>query len=61
MASKFAVTFDTDNDAFHPEPGPEIVSILKGVIARIENGESGGYIRDTNGNAIGAWSMPAAQ
>lgn len=58
--AKLAIKFESENAAFQDDPVGETVSILKGLIERIESQRSnpdGSYIRDTNGNSIGAWSF----
>lgn len=58
--AKLTIQFESENAEFADNPIGETVSILMGVIARIESERSnpdGSYIRDTNGNSIGAWSF----
>ncbi|HWC37359.1 MAG TPA: hypothetical protein VG476_02465 [Acidimicrobiales bacterium] len=60
MASEFSVRFDCDDDAFHPEPGPEIARILRVVADRMEAGEDASrpvVIRDINGNVVGTYKL----
>ena len=51
---KFKVEVELENEAFRPDPGPEVVRLLKGIIEKIERGEDeGGRLVDTNGNTCG--------
>lgn len=52
----FKLEFATDNAAFDGDPWPEIDRILRDVSERASFGQSGGPIRDVNGNRIGEWS-----
>jgi hypothetical protein len=50
------IEFDTDNAAFAGDDmKPEIRWILGELAAQIANGKLRGTIRDSNGNAVGAW------
>lgn len=56
----FKVEFETSNAAFDDENDgnsrEEIRRILRGISFDVyENGETGGMIRDSNGNRIGSW------
>lgn len=44
-----------DNDAFQPDPRPEIARILRELADKIENGMEEGrfFLRDLNGNKVG--------
>lgn len=55
----FKLEFDTDNAAFAPEPQPEICSILREVAELIEGGCLSNFVRDTNGNRVGRFSITA--
>jgi len=52
----YRVTISTDNDAFAPDPAPELATILRTLAAQIEAGADLGYtyvLVDTNGNTCG--------
>lgn len=54
--AQFQLYIHTDNDAFHPEPGPEIARILHLVARRVEDGADLRHfqtLRDVNGNDVG--------
>lgn len=47
------IRIDTENDAFKPDPGPEIYRILLALSARVHKGAVRGILTDLNGNKIG--------
>jgi hypothetical protein len=49
------VEFDTENDAFHPDPSIEIATILRKVADHIDLGMKSGKVMDSNGNSVGRW------
>jgi hypothetical protein len=54
----FSLEIYTKNDAFfdkdgNPDPVPEILNILKIVVAYLENGKTVAVLYDTNGNKTG--------
>ena len=55
--AEFTLKICTDNDAFHPDPAPELADILSSLAQRInENGikEDDLFdVRDVNGNKVG--------
>ena len=52
------IKFETENPTFKgAEMKPEIRWILGEVTAQITNGKLTGIIRDSNGNAVGAWMV----
>lgn len=57
---KFVLSITTDNDAFYPEPFPEIAKLLRKVAMELDTGENAEFyrnIRDTNGNIVGAFKL----
>lgn len=52
---KFTLSFDCENAAFSDDAALEIARILREIANRVENGTSGGTIRDINGNLIGKY------
>lgn len=51
---------ETSNAAFHNDcnghnEGEEVASILRVLADKVEQGECGGLLRDTNGNHVGVW------
>ncbi len=57
---KFKVVIDVENAAFEDENlGPELGRILRGLADKLESGpehlQSGGKLRDSNGNQVGGW------
>lgn len=48
---KFIVQIDTGNDAFQPDPMPEISRILRAINC------TSGYLYDTNGNRVGEFAL----
>ena len=51
----FTLHIDTDNDAFVDEPATEIARILESLAKRVRDGETGGRLRDINGNTVGVF------
>ena len=51
----FRLQFKTDNAAF--EDSQEIGDILRSIASKIDNGQTSGYVRDSNGNNIGEWGI----
>lgn len=51
----YLVRIETDNDAFYPDPGPELARILRTLADRLEGEGSSEPIRlrDYNGNTVG--------
>lgn len=47
------ITLATDNAAFEADQRGEIARILRGLAARIENGQDPSRLLDYNGNAVG--------
>ena len=59
MPAKFRCQFEMDNAAFHDpdgDYGDECERILLNLAPRIRT-QTGGKIRDINGNTIGSWSI----
>ena len=60
---RFKLDISIDNEAFQPDPVPEIARILRALAATIEQqrgGETFGPIRDINGNRIGEYERDLA-
>lgn len=54
----FKLEFKTENAAFDGDlKWMEIDSILRAVADRAGDGQTGGPIRDSNGNRIGQWEL----
>lgn len=54
--AKFRLQIDMGNDAFVPDPGPEVARILREAATMIERGAwEGRKVRDINGNTVGDW------
>jgi hypothetical protein len=53
----FHLEFDIENAEFVTGKRAAIAKILRKVAAKIENGENGTKIMDTNGNLIGAYGI----
>lgn len=49
---KIAIEFDLGNDAFQPEPGPEIARILRELADKFEQGQLPSSAWDINGNTV---------
>lgn len=56
MEGKFQVDFELSNAAFEDNPR-EAQEILLKIVRRLDNGESGGCIYDSNGNNVGEWGF----
>lgn len=57
-AHEVVVRIRTGNDAFQPNPGPELARIFRELADKLDAG-SGGFqvrLRDINGNTVGALS-----
>lgn len=57
MSNQFRVLLSTDNAAFEDGRDFETARILRDVAGRLENGESGGTVRDINGNRVGDYGF----
>jgi hypothetical protein len=54
----FSVTIKVDNDAYNNQYIQyELIDNLKGIIAKLENANEWGTVRDVNGNRVGDWSL----
>ena len=53
----FELKFKTNNAAFEDYAEQEVSRILKEIANKIENGLTGGKVRDINGNTIGEWDL----
>ena len=57
---KFTLNLTTDNEAFDPDPRPELARILRGIADKVENGgeiEFFQTILDLNGNDVGRFAL----
>ena len=57
---KFMLNLTTENEAFQPDPAPEIARILRGIADRIEAGGEYEFfqtILDLNGNDVGRYAL----
>jgi hypothetical protein len=53
----FKLTIQTDNAAFTDQEETEVARILREIATKLENGRSGGFPRDANGNNVGEWEL----
>jgi hypothetical protein len=54
----FSVTIKVDSDAYHNQPVQyQLIDNLKDIIAKIEEANDWGIVRDVNGNRVGDWSL----
>ena len=61
---RYLIEIATDNDAFFPEPGPELARILRQLAERIESADpeelgAGVRLLDYNGNGVGRATLVA--
>ena len=55
---RFQLHIDTNNQALTDNDGDsELVRILLGVTAEIDDGQIKGRLRDYNGNVVGRWRL----
>ena len=55
---KFTVNINLDNDAYNNQHIQyELIDNLKGIIAKLENANEWGTIKDSNGNTVGKWDI----
>ncbi len=59
---RYLIEIATDNDAFFPEPGPELARILRHLAERIETASpdelaAGVRLLDYNGNRVGSATL----
>jgi len=59
---RYLIEIATDNDAFFPEPGPELARILRQLAERIATASpdelaAGVRLRDYNGNRVGSATL----
>jgi hypothetical protein len=58
---RLSMSFDIDNDAFYDDDGELIDNAISPVIhdvaRKVHDGQTGGRLRDVNGNTIGKWKM----
>lgn len=60
----FTIAVHTDNEAFDPDPAPELVRILRKIADRVEREGFSGFfetIHDVNGNDLGRYAMKPAE
>jgi hypothetical protein len=60
----FTIKFETEGAAFSEDSGypeSEAVWVLKGLIAKVEDGYRDGKLLDSNGNKIGAWKWTTSE
>lgn len=61
MTQHFTLKLETGNAAFDDAAPAEIARILRDTAARIEfKGDTGGKLRDINGNTVGEWELADA-
>jgi hypothetical protein len=54
----FSVTIKVDNDAYHNQPVQyQLIDNLKDIIAKLEDANDWGIVRDVNGNKVGDWGL----
>ncbi len=56
----FTIKIDCDNNAFDPDPAPELVRILRQIIQRMETEGAPTHYRtifDINGNKVGLYAL----
>ena len=56
----FTLKIETDNDAFFPDPRPEVARILKLAASQVMQGDpemEDRRVYDINGNKIGYWEL----
>jgi len=55
---KFNLTIDIDNDAYHNQPVQyQLIDNLKDIIAKLEEANDWGVVKDVNGNFVGNWDI----
>ncbi len=60
----FTMAISCGNDAFFPDPVPEVARLLREVADRLESGEDASsplVLRDVNGNDVGRFYLPSAK
>jgi len=54
----FSVTIKVDNDAYRNQPVQyQLIDNLKDIIAKLEEANDWGTVRDVNGNRVGDWGL----
>ena len=56
----FRLDLDLGNDAFDPDPRPEIARLLRQAALRVEHSSATygeGKLMDANGNSVGSWTF----
>lgn len=53
----FKLEFNTDSDAIASVGERAVANILNLIAREVMEGETGGKVRDANGNSIGRWSL----
>lgn len=56
-SSSFTLKIILDNDAFHPDPRPELITCLNNVADQLLQGSDLAFIRDSNGNRVGSYVL----
>lgn len=54
---RFSCIIDCDNAAFSEHENSELSGIILKLAAALEIGATAGTVRDSNGNACGAWQL----
>lgn len=59
MKRKFTLKLDLDNDAFYPDPVPEVARILRQTAESVEDGVTykSQTLYDVNGNDVGRYLL----
>lgn len=55
---KFTLKIECINEAFDPDPRPEVHRILGEVADKVAKRQRSGWIHDRNGNRVGHWEFP---
>lgn len=58
---QFTIFILMGNDAFQPDPAPELARLLREVTSLVEDGWQGGPCLDVNGNRVGSWALQASR
>lgn len=58
MRDQFTMTFDLGNSALSGDNIPHgVAAILRALAIKVEDGQTGGVVKDENGNTVGKWSL----
>ncbi len=54
---KFFIEIDSEGAQATEDPKGLVITAIRGIVLRIENGQTAGQVNDINGNRVGTWAL----